>query len=428
LHIENASNWTVININGKNGICNLSQKNLSASEVGVPNNRGVSVFAKKDIKSCLNLGWNNITLRLRNRNYNGHIHPGMFMKIDYQLNDSILQASANFSKRYYFDNVTSINGSDSQSGAWAILPFFIPEDSSNVKVAIHIEGRNIRDSSSGTFTAWDGNSKNEKEYDYIIFVNGNTPFGSNSSPASNPIYNYNSSQLSSKIITGTNVVSVYFNCYSDYDWGGTNRPAIYSDPINYPSNSSYVEVNYTLNQQIPYGSIKITRSREFGGSSSNPKSANFSFPSQAIRMGDVFTNIAENISDMVNVYADIYNPPQYNIFSSPSTRAVPTSVFIPRNRLSLSPSANNYMKIQDTNPDNLVLPNSTLEYSFYIPSFVGYGSVFATQSEAEQDALNRLNQTIGSFISSGDLIPDSSGMTDVPSLWGPAIIEVRVWR
>jgi len=144
-------------------------------------------------------------------------------------------------------------------------------------------------------------------------------------------------------------------------------------------------------------------------------------------MGDVFTHIAQRYSNRVTVYSDINTPPQYTIFSSPSDRAVPTTVFVPKDRISLSPAAKNYIRIKDVSSGNKVLPNTTIEYGFYIPSFVGYGSVFSTQSEAEQDALDRLENVLGSFVSSDNIMTDSSEMTDVPSLWGPAIIEVRAW-
>jgi len=137
MHIEDGgNNWNVLNINGLSSpSCNLSRNNLNFyyGEEGV--------FNKKDIKSCLNPGWNKITLRLRNQGYHGHIHPGMFIKVDYILNETTVNYDKNISLRYYFDNVTSSPGSDSQSGAWAILPFFIPDEATNISTSLSIKGK-----------------------------------------------------------------------------------------------------------------------------------------------------------------------------------------------------------------------------------------------------------------------------------------------
>jgi hypothetical protein len=233
--------------------------------------------------------------------------------------------------------------------------------------------------------------------------------------------------LEDEILTGTNVVSVYFNNYGDYEWGG-GHPQIYSDPFNDPGSSSYIEVNYTLPvSSIAYGSIEITRTQEFGGSADWSKESSFQFPQEAIQMGDVFTHIVQQYSYMVDVEADIYTPPANNIFSSPAARAVPTTVYIQGDVLDISPTANNYVRVEDRNRND-ILPETSLEYSFYVPSFVGYGDVFITQEEAEDDAIQRLNQTLGEFISSDDLIVESDEMRGVPTMWGPVVLEVRAWH
>ncbi|MFH1682197.1 MAG: hypothetical protein ABIA37_00215, partial [Candidatus Woesearchaeota archaeon] len=114
-------------------------------------------------------------------------------------------------------------------------------------------------------------------------------------------------------------------------------------------------------------------------------------------------------------------------FSSPSSRSVPTTVYIPNTVLDDSPMTNNYIRASDRNRNDL-LPETSVEYSFYLPAAVGYGVVFSTQEEAESDALDRLNQTLGEFISAEDIVVESSEMDDVPTLWGPAAMEVRVWH
>ena len=419
LHIEDSGpSWEVININ--NGTCSIARDDINF--IG-----GEGTFDKKDISGCITTGMNNVRLRLRNIGYNGHIHPGMLIKINYTMNDTIPEYDNTFSKRYYFDNIVSNEGNDEKAGAWGIVPFFIPENTTDVSVRIHIEGRNIRDYTSwwGWFSSWSG-FRSMRDYDYILFVNEDYPFDSDNSPESNPVYDYTPAELADEIIEGTNVVSVYFNNYGDYEWGDA-MPQIYSDQVSNPENSSYVEVNYTFTETKPYGSIKITKVEEFGGSADWEKETSFSFPQQAVEMGDVFTHIVQQYSYLVDVEADIYTPPANTVFSSPSARTVPTTVFIPGDVLDLSPSANNYIRVSDRNRND-ILPDTSVEYSFYLPSFVGYGDVFLTQEEAEADALERLNQTLGEFISAENIVVESSEITDVPTMWGPAVIKVRAWH
>jgi len=418
LHIEDdGPDWEVININ--NGACIINRDEIYF--LG-----GEGTFDVIDIDECLNNGENQVRLRLRNIGYNGHVHPGMLIKINYTMNESTPSYNNSYFKRYYFDNVISNEGSDEESGAWASLPFYIPEDATDVEVNMHITAQNIRDYTGwGWFYAWDG-WRRARNYDYMLFINEDNPFDYDGSPSVNMVYDYDSSELDSEVVEGTNVVSVYLNNYADYEWGG-GQPEIYSDPFNDADNSSYIDVSYNLPETAPYGSIKVNQIDEFGGNADWEKEISFSFPEEATDMGNVFTHIVQQYSYIVDVEADIYTPPSNLVFTSPSSRAVPTSVYIPGDVLSLSPIANNYVRISDRNWND-ILPESSVEYNFYIPSFVGYGNVFSTQQEAEDDAISRLNDTLGNFISADNIIVESSEMKDVPTMWGPAVMEVRVWH
>lgn len=419
LHIEDdGSDWEVININS--GSCTIDRDEIFF--LG-----GEGTFDIHDITGCINKGENQIRLRLKNPGYNAHTHPGMLIKYDYNMSESNPTYNETFSKRYYLDNVVSYEGSDGRSGAWQSLSFYIPKDADDVEVSVHIEGRDIYDYTGffNWFYSWSG-WRQARDYDYIFFINDESPFDSDNHPDTDPVYDYSPSQLSGELLEGTNMIGVYFNNYGDYEWGN-GQPQIYSDPFNDPENSSYVEVNYTLSKSVPYGSIKITQLEEFGGFADWEKDISFSFPSQAVSIGEVFTHIVQQFSYMVDVEADTYFPPSNTVFSSPSSRAVPTTVYIVDDVLDISETANNYIRVSDRNM-NEILPETALEYSFYVPSFVGYGNVFATQEKAEADAIKRLNQTLGDFISADDITVESNEMRDVPTMWGPAVMEVRIWH
>jgi len=392
---------------------------------------GEGTFDKKNATGYLVNGMNHVRLNLRNIGYNAHIHPGMLIRIDYTLNGTMVYSNFSsdnfFSERYYFDNLTSFEGEDGKSGAWAIMPFFIPEDAANISAAVHIEGKNILDyKGGGWFSSWSG-LKKRKDYDYIFFINSEYPFDYDSAPPKNPSYDYSSAELADEIVTGTNVVSVYFNNYGDNEWGG-GMPGIYSDPLHDPEHSSYIEVNYSLPAgDTPYGSIRLNQVKEFGGGLDYIKETSFSFPQDAKQIGNVFTHIVQQYSYKVDVKSDIYTPPSNLVFRSPSSRAVPTTVYIPKNVLDSSPTANNYIRVIDLNRND-IRPETSVEYNFYLPAFVGYGGVFATEEEANSDAVQRLNDALGEFMSSDDITIETSEMRDVPTMWGPSVVEVRVWQ
>ena len=422
VHIQSGGpDWDVVDIN--NGTCIITKDELDFITLG-----GDGTFDIKSIDGCLIKGLNHVVLRLRNLGYNAHIHPGMLLRVDYSLGGGIPTYDETFSTRYYLDNIISYEGSSKESGVWQIAPFFIPEDAMNVTVTTRIVGRNIIDyTSPGKFGSWWG-WKDKRDYDYMFFINEDIPFDYDGSPLVNPIYEYNAVQLEDEIIVGaTNVVGVYFNCYGDYPWG-EDETQIYTDAINDPENSSFIEVNYSLSSSpAPYGSIRVNLLKEFGGIADWRKETSFSFPEYANTMGNVFLHLVQQYSYKVDINADIYTPPLNDVFDSPSVRAVPTTTYIPKNFLDLSPVANNYVRVTDIG-GNDILPYTAVEYNFYVSSFVGYGAVFETLAEAQNDSMVRLNETLGEFISSDDILIESSDMRGVPTLWGPSVMEVRVWH
>ena len=75
----------------------------------------------------------------------------------------------------------------------------------------------------------------------------------------------------------------------------------------------------------------------------------------------------------------------------------------------------------------MILPNSSVELNFLVPSQVGYGLVFSNQTDAINDAVQRLNQTISGYVESGDIETETTEIVDVPTMWDLQPLEVRVW-
>ena len=70
--------------------------------------------------------------------------------------------------------------------------------------------------------------------------------------------------------------------------------------------------------------------------------------------------------------------------------------------------------------------SSLCAYTFFIDNSVSYGDVFQTQAEAEEDAIERLNEVLGSYADALQIGKQVIGLGDVLSLWGPTKIELVI--
>jgi hypothetical protein len=70
---------------------------------------------------------------------------------------------------------------------------------------------------------------------------------------------------------------------------------------------------------------------------------------------------------------------------------------------------------------------SIIEYTMLIPSQVGYGDIFQSETAALTDAEQRLNSTMGSFASATVIQKDSFRVGGVPFMYGPFDFRVNTW-
>lgn len=66
-------------------------------------------------------------------------------------------------------------------------------------------------------------------------------------------------------------------------------------------------------------------------------------------------------------------------------------------------------------------------YKVLVKSIVGYGEVFENETAAIEDAEKRLQEFLGEFIEATNIEIDSQSVANVPSMWGPAKLEIRIW-
>ncbi len=403
---------------------------LYMEELAVGTEITTAAFGYVDVTNEIKEGENEIYLALGSPHYHSHIHPGMRLVIVYSLVEEPKESERFITKRFYFDNVIG------RSGAWSTISFYIPENAKNISAKIRLNLKNVEDTKVFLFNSTD----------IKIYVNSEEPFFEDGTTdlcyAISRYYCYRdivatkdvnlTFDISSMIKNGTNIVSVYVNCYGDLHWGDSYAE-IYSDPINNPNSSSYVEISYWFSEPlIKYGEIDLTREDLLGGEIENPKIYSFNLTKARSDIIESFVHIAQGFSSMTEVYAWFDDQEKQLVFKSPAPRAVPESVYI---YPSIWKVGENFIELRDVqpggslSPTNKFLPWSSFEYTYKIEGMVGYDGVFNSSEEAINDAINRLIEKVGSEeVSVEDLEVDYRSVYGIEWLWGPAEFKIIVWK
>lgn len=90
-------------------------------------------------------------------------------------------------------------------------------------------------------------------------------------------------------------------------------------------------------------------------------------------------------------------------------------------------AGDNKFELNFTNGYAINPANSLGHTTFLVPASVGYGNIFDTDSEAVDDAVERLETLLGEDVSTTDIIVESVSVAGVPNMWGPARIKLEMW-
>ncbi len=365
-------------------------------------------FDVVDITNDVASGWNEFEIMLKvQSDDNAHIHPGSKIIVEYESSGKFVP-SKTIKKRFYFDNVLSSGGQNQNkgSGAWSVLPVFVPKGVIIKNATLHIVGKNLK-----SFDIPDGVPEKSNVQ---LYLNDETIDLLNVTGTLNETY-----EIYDKLNEGTNVVSVYLNCYPDYFFG-EDGTWLYSDPENDPEDSSYVEIEYEITDtaKLKYGKIDVSIVESFYGSMSNGKSYVKDFGDCDVI--ESFIQVAQLDSDIVSVEAN-----GQNVFTTLRPLATPSSIYIDPYYFI---SGENNFEVSDTCIDCYILNETTLQYYVLIPSLVGYGKIFDSEEDAVADAEERLNLLLGDYVQATQMDREVNPVGGVPSLWGPIIAEVRVWH
>jgi hypothetical protein len=373
--------------------------------VYVPGSDGTGSITLTNLLSYLHPGYNAVTVECRFGNSGpeaGEDGAGHFI-VNYSTDQQNTLPQTN---RIYFAKVVS-NASIRYE-----KPIFIAGNISGVAVNISATGTNA----TLNFT-FNGQS-------YKISTKNLT--GSNAYWNESEIRN----AFNSKGIYYSNLSSIYFwfvvdiDAYSTQQSSGSRRTIF---------NTSYVEVNFTQNI-LTYGKIDMTK-RIPVSSYSNSDTQNF--------YNDIVWkfNFTGNPLDLDSQLAWLYHSG-----SNPSQKAAANALILYQHPP--SPLITEFARYGYTNTrgeivngmNNYTLDfgsgysvdpfDSLVDYTFLVPSQVGYGNVFNTSSLAVNDAKQRLTTLLnaaGISVQSQDISVDYESVQGIMWLWGPSMFKILSW-
>jgi len=265
----------------------------------------------------------------------------------------------------------------------------------------------------------------------------------------------------------TNVVSIYLDINGSSIGCGGDAPLqykFYRETI-IPSSAqepkgeariknSYISLEYNATPVWEYNRIDVTLNEEFGGATENDKTKQFAFANQSQHITPVDTTVhlveqgswkiagsarPESTPKPVwNLTDSSFVPNSTTYYKSLHARAVPDALSVPMGLL--TKYENNSLDFIDFKEGkglvcgNSISNASILEYTVLVDSIVNYGVTFETINEAMDDATQRLNQSLYNIFgydiiseNADKLHQDSIIMNGVPYMWGPAVVELRVW-
>jgi hypothetical protein len=147
---------------------------------------------------------------------------------------------------------------------------------------------------------------------------------------------------------------------------------------------------------------------------------------------DYWTDMLWLNSSATGSWKEIYNLTYWG--NDYTTLGDPFIIHIPIDKIS---SGNNSVRIETgLCPNNSAIcklnktggsPDDRVIYTIMVNGSVSYGNVNKTCEGAKEDAIQRLKNLMGSFSITGDIEAESSSISSVPYMWGPAIVKVSVW-
>jgi hypothetical protein len=197
---------------------------------------------------------------------------------------------------------------------------------------------------------------------------------------------------------------------------------------------SYVDVDFELTKEV-YGHIDLTRVVPVYAYSSAEMSDFYRNVEWRYNLSTNDTDLMALDSQFAWLYRDGTNPSQEVISNSNTLYSHPPSPLIKElARFGLTQDnggisdGENVYKLMFGSGYGINPFNSLVDFTILIKGMVPYGSTFPTKELAVNDAVQRLQEVLGDFINATEIENETISIPEVPSMWGPAIAEVRTWH
>jgi len=212
--------------------------------------------------------------------------------------------------------------------------------------------------------------------------------------------------------------------------------------VLYPD--SYIDLQYSpLIIPYEYGEISLTvetpRLKNLTGDTiSKPYKEGWFNVSDKVKVvnAKITSYSSDNWTDMLwinssatGIWKEVYNLTKYG--SDYTQLGDPFIIHIPVNDIS---SGNNSARIETGISPNITeksggSPDDRVIYTIRVKGAVGYGGINETCDGAINEAYQRLNESIGGYVSftNNEITFQNNTIKKVPYMWGPSIIKVRVW-
>ena len=395
---------------------------LYDAESNVTDNTNVAytVVDVTDSMSISNPSENYIEFELVSQNSgHAHIHPGSRVEVTYESTEEA-EAETSVTERLYFSDILSRETGKKRSGVWAVMPINIPSGASVTDATLHLHGKDIEGySMQQVLSRGKGNCSglnSTNAYNIRAYMNDNLVFNSSSSNWPNGEFEQDY-DLTALVQPNTNVVSLYMNMYQDCFWGKGDTQ-LYADVFLDPDGSSYVEYSYDRppSSSGEFGTIEITASERFN----TPPGNDVTFDKTLIAPKRAFIELATLDSQDVTNWAN-----GNLVFQTPRPYVTPGAIFIDNSYMQ---SGTNIFRSLDC-IGCTILPESSLTFTTLVPNSVPYGEPFDLEQDAIDDAEDRLEDLLdGMNIEVLEINDETISLSNVPSLWGPVLVEVRTWR
>jgi hypothetical protein len=422
--IWNATLYFDVEYNSGQSVEQLRVNNDQAkNDIEILHDNGDTLYGVVNIREYVEEGENSLYIRLKGENQQSEpneFQPGSFIEVKYRQDGNQPIKDELRHRRIFFEDIEARNPGSSQAGIFKVESFDLPREADFVNASLKINASGLDKPFyflGVPFRDCGHAAQGIDRWDVRLIFNGEKLTEECHAGTFTRQYELDESLVKN----GTNVLVAYLENYGNTFWGG-DEVSLNSDFET--EDSSHIDLWYRrTGDSLEFGRIDVKEAEKMGGGIENPKLYDKEFEYSELQSTEVY--VAQKYSNEVDLGVDDGTGYE-TVFSSPGFRATPTRISAPP-RL-YSTENENTVRLEDIEDGVKFYPESRFLWTVSVPSQVGYGELYDSRSEAVEDARQRLQDTLGSFVDATNIQSDAISTGDQPYLWGPARVRVEVWR